>query len=257
MMKIRLLLASAAASLLALAGTASADGLYNGGPPIGYAEPFRWTGCYAGGNFGGAWASKALTDPVQLVQDQILGAPSTTGVTTVNTNPTGFVFGGQIGCDYQFASNWVIGVEGGASATTLKGSSTVSLPLGNPGDQANVTARADILPSITGRLGYAVDTWLLYAKGGAAWAGDSYSVAGTFQGTPFNFQGLGLRTGWTVGAGIEKSIRQHWSVRLEYDYFDFGHANVLMSDNNLALSGNVDAKQTVQTVRFGLNFHPW
>jgi outer membrane immunogenic protein len=256
-MKIRLLLASAAGSLLALAGAASADGLYTGGPPIAYGDPFRWTGCYAGGNFGGAWASKALTDPVQLVQDQILGAPATTGVTTVTTHPTGLVFGGQIGCDYQFTSNWVIGVEGGAAATTLKGSANAPLALGNPGDQAGVTARADILPSITGRLGYAWDRWLLYAKGGVAWAGDSYSVAGAFQGTPFNFQGLDLRTGWTVGGGVEKAIWQHWSVKLEYDYFDFGHANIAMFENNLGLTGPIDAKQTVQTLRLGLNFHPW
>jgi len=31
----------------------------------------------------------------------------------------------------------------------------------------------------------------------------------------------------------------------------------LMSDSNLSLSGPVDIKQTIQTVKLGLNFHMW
>ena len=62
----------------------------------------------------------------------------------------------------------------------------LALPLGNPGEQEGVTARSDFIPSFTGRLGYALDTWLFYAKGGYARIGDSYSVVGTFTGTAFN-----------------------------------------------------------------------
>ena len=76
-------------------------------------------------------------------------------------------------------------------------------------------------------------------------------------GNPFNFQGLDFRTGWTVGAGVEWAIWEYWSVKLEYDYYDFGRGTVQMSDNVLVLSGPVDVKQTVQSVRLGLNFHVW
>jgi outer membrane immunogenic protein len=252
-MKRRLLLGSAASSLLALAHPAWADGPYIGAAPaVEYAEPFRWAGCYGGIHLGGAWASKSATDPVALVQ----GAPSPTGVATVNPNPDGFIIGGQIGCDYQFPSRWVIGLEGAVSASTIKGSVTTALPLGNPGEQANVRASVDLIPSITGRVGYAWDRWLLYAKGGVAWASDSYSVVGNFTGAPFDFTGNGLRTGWTVGAGVEKAIWDHWSVRLEYDYYDFGSSSIAMVDNVSGASGALDVKQTVQAVRFGLNFHP-
>jgi outer membrane immunogenic protein len=48
-----------------------------------------------------------------------------------------------------------------------------------------------------------------------------------------------------------------WSVRLEYDFYDFGHSNVLMSDSVNVLSGSVDVKQTVQMVKLGVNFHVW
>jgi opacity protein-like surface antigen len=258
----RLLLAGAVLAQVSLCRPVSADGVY--APPVPppslpLAE-FRWTGCYGGLHLGGAWASRDLTDPVQLVQDQISGAPVTTGVTTVTTSPSGWLIGGQIGCDYQFASHWVVGAEAAASATSLKGNSVVGLPAGNPGELEGVTARSDFIPTFTGRLGYAWDTWLLYAKGGYARISDSYSLVGTFKTSPFNFQGLDFSSGWTVGAGLEKALWGPWSVRLEYDYYDFGHRSVLMTDStNFAspLSGPMDAKQTIQSVRLGLNFHPW
>ena len=88
-----------------------------------YVDPrFSWTGCYVGGHVGGGMGRKDMTDPVQLVQDSLIAPGTTTGVTTVTTSPTGAVIGGQIGCDYQFSSNFVIGIEGTASGTTMRGS---------------------------------------------------------------------------------------------------------------------------------------
>jgi len=115
--------------------------------------PFAWTGCYGGAHVGGGWASKAITDPVQLVQDSLSGAPVTAGVTTANVSPTGFVGGGQVGCDYQFTPTWVVGIEGAASGATLKGSTSVGLPFGFAGEAASVTGRMDLLPSLTARFG--------------------------------------------------------------------------------------------------------
>jgi opacity protein-like surface antigen len=219
-------------------------------PPI-----FSWTGCYLGAHVGGGWARKDVTDPVQLVQDTLSGGPVTAGVTTVSVSPTGVVVGGQIGCDYQFAPSWVVGVEGAASGSTMKGSTNVTLPVS--GDTALVTARTDFIASATARFGYAADRWLFYVKGGAAWAGDKYDVTGSFTGTPFGFEGLDQRLGWVVGGGIDWAFYHHWSLVLEYDYYQFGHHSVLMSDPVNAVSGPVDFKQSVQIAKLGLNFHMW
>src|ERR1700732_5524611 len=101
---------------------------------VPYVPPrFSWTSCYVGGHLGGGRATKDMTDPVQLVQDSFLGAGSLTGITTVSTTPTGAVIGGQIGCDYQFASNVVIGIEGSASGSTRGGGTDAGLPRGNAG----------------------------------------------------------------------------------------------------------------------------
>ena len=63
-----------------------------------------------------------------------------------------------------------------------KGSTSVGLPLGLPGEAASVTGAMDLLTSLTARFGYAADRWLFYVKGGVAWASDSYSATGTFAG---------------------------------------------------------------------------
>ena len=218
-----------------------------------FAARFSWTGCYLGAHVGGAWERKDATDPVLLVQDGILGPGNTAGTTTVRVNSTGPMYGGQIGCDYQFAPSWVVGVEGAVSAGALRGSTVVPLPA-NAGDTANVTVRTDFIPSLTGRLGYAFDQWLFYGRGGVAWTNDKYSVTGVFTGVPFDAEGLGMRTGWTAGAGVEWAFTNDWSARLEYDYYDFGHSNVLMSDATNGFASIVTYRQSAQMVKLGLNF---
>src|SRR3974390_381815 len=138
----KILLAKAAVLAVILAGPAMAADL-----PLKAEVPvvprFSWTGCYVGLHAGGARASKAGTDPVLLVQDTLLAPGTTTGITTVTTTPTGAVVGGEIGCDYQFAGNVVVGVEGTASGSTMRGSALVGLPA--TGDIALVQANTDFL----------------------------------------------------------------------------------------------------------------
>jgi outer membrane immunogenic protein len=220
--------------------------------------PFSWTGCYLGGHIGGGRGSKAMTDPVQLVQDTLSGIPITTGVTTVTTTPTGAVIGGEIGCDYQFANNVVIGIEGTASGTTMRGSAVVGLPAGVAGDLALVQSTNDFLSSVTGRIGYAFDTVLLYGRGGVAVAGDKYDVSGNFADFgQFHFQGADNRVGWIVGAGVDWAFTRHWSMNAEYDYYRFGSGGILMTDQFSGFTGIVDVKQNVQVIKVGFNFHIW
>src|SRR5262249_56397226 len=90
---------------------------------------------------------------------------------SVSGDTSGVIGGGQLGCNYQFAPNWVIGIEGDGSAADIKGDATATV-LGITG---TAHARTDWIASATGRVGWAADHWLIYAKGGAAWAGDNYS----------------------------------------------------------------------------------
>jgi opacity protein-like surface antigen len=255
------LFVQAAALLLMLMGSALAADLPLKAEPV--APRFSWTGCYLGAHVGGGRGSKDMTDPVALVQDTLNGTPVTAGITTVTTNPTGAVIGGEIGCDYQFAGNAVIGIEGTASGTTMRGSSFVGLPsataAGFPSEFALVQANNDFLASVTGRIGYAFDTVLLYGRGGFAVAGDKYDVSGgDFAGLgPFHFQGADNRYGWVVGGGVDWAFTPHWSMNVEYDFYHFGSGGILMTDQFSSLTGVVDVKQTVQVIKVGFNFHIW
>ena len=229
-----------------------------------FAQRFTWTGCYIGMHAGGAWKDNSVTDPVLLVQDNVnLGGPGfTTGPTTATVNEKGIVVGGQLGCDYQLPSNFVFGVEGSASGSTMKGDRLIALR-DSPPDTEFLTIKTDFIPAFTGRVGYAFDTWLFYAKGGMAWANSKYSLTGAFTGggatvpgIPFDFEGLGSRLGWTAGAGVEWAFAQDWSARLEYDYYDFGTHTATMNDVNNG-SGPLNFKTTMQTVKLGVNFHVW
>ena len=131
-------------------------------------RPFTWTGCYAGAQAGGGWGQKDVTDTAGIV------APIT-GFTAVNLGVSGYMLGGQIGCDYQFTSNWTLGVEGAATGGNIGGSTAVAVP----GDNATFKQTTDFLSSATARVGYAWDHWLLYAKGGAAWAGATDTARST------------------------------------------------------------------------------
>src|SRR6266496_6512485 len=104
---------------------------------------FSWTGCYIGGHIGGGLARKAVAAP------ELAPGISFTG------NTIGFLGGGQVGCNYQFAPNLVIGIEGDGSAADIKGDATTTV-LGITG---TAHAKTDWIASLTGRLGWAWDRW--------------------------------------------------------------------------------------------------
>jgi outer membrane immunogenic protein len=253
----KLLLAGAALPMLSnIAGSALAADmpLFVAPVPI-----FSWTSCFLGAHIGGAWARDSFTDPAALVENSVLGTVVPPGA-TVGVSSNGLIIGGQMGCDYQFGfSPWVLGAEGAVSGANLRGNTNLALPLGSPGDIATVTAKTDFLSSVTARFGYALGNWLFYVRAGGAWAGDKYSITGTFvpTATAFGFEAVDNCFGWTAGGGVEWAFAQVWSARLEYDYYELGHRSALMTDAINGLSGVLTVNQSVQTVKLGVSFHMW
>jgi outer membrane immunogenic protein len=219
--------------------------------PIAAPVPhFSWTGCYVGAHVGGGWGQKDFTDEF-FTTDFFGQVPS-----SPTANTSGWLAGGQVGCDYQFATTWVVGVEGAGSWANIRGSSDPFFS-----GKAVFNAQTKWIATATGRLGYASDRWLIYAKGGAAWAGDNYQVPGTFAGVPFNYSGSETRSGWTIGAGVEWAFWQNWSAKVEYAYYDFGTRSLNLIDPGVVGTGlgpdSSSIKQRIQTVTLGINYHFW
>lgn len=184
------------------------------------AAAFTWTGFYVGGNVG--WGLYHFTS---------------TNVATVNSTNfpagysssadlDGFLGGAQVGYDWQFAPNWLVGVGGDFDWADIKGDENNSGVL-NPLVVSHIHSSITWLATATAHLGYVLDNnWLLYAKGGGAWEhtktdSNTTNPAGVIVTT---ISGDHARSGWTAGGGAEYRFARNWSALLEYDYVDFGTA---------------------------------
>jgi outer membrane immunogenic protein len=178
---------------------------------------YSWTGCYIGGNIGGGWARTSQT---QIGQNSPAGVfVASPGFNYGSSTGSDFVGGGQIGCDYQFANNWVIGIQGMYDYARIDSSHIIPA---FPAFTSN--ARVKDLYTVTGRLGYLFTPQLLgYVKGGGAWTSVDYVINGNVPVFFNSENAFGVnRSGWTVGAGLEWMFAPGWSVFGEFNYMDFG-----------------------------------
>ena len=104
--------------------------------------------------------------------------------------------------------------------------------------------------TFTGRLGYVLGNWVLYARGGAAWINATYGLAfaQAFPGGSVT----DTRVGYDLGLGAEWMFVPGWSAKIEYDYLGFGNH----SYNFAGVGTTVDTQ--VQLVKVGVNYqlHP-
>jgi outer membrane immunogenic protein len=159
MKKITGMLASAA--ILAAAGSASAADMSFQNRPIMPAAPaFSWTAATPAPKAGSGQATR--NGRTSIPPGDIDG---NFGGNTANTDMSGALWGGQIGCDYQggqwfLGGSWVLGVQGMLAGSTVTGTNQ---------DQFNATwalrDRIDRVSSVTGRLGTTIaDRTLVYCK---------------------------------------------------------------------------------------------
>jgi outer membrane immunogenic protein len=223
----KILLGSAAVVLFA-APALAADlpaRTYSKAPPA-YTAPavvYNWTGFYIGGHVGGAFA----------------------GSNNISNDDGRFMGGVQVGADYQFANNWVIGLE--AQYSWLPRSDNGVLL---PGSGSFVTQDTGGLGSVTGRLGYTWGPALLYAKGGYAYRDSDLSVAIAGVSQPFAASG-NRRDGYTVGGGLEYMFAPNWSAKVEYQYYKFDNTNFTAGAPDLVGSS---FRNDEHTVKAGLNY---
>jgi outer membrane immunogenic protein len=214
------------ATVPALAADLGARPYYNKAPT--YAAPiYNWTGFYIGGHVGGAFSSDNNFN----------------GLVTGNNNSGRFLGGLQGGADYQFAPNWVAGLEGQYS--WLGNNGGVIFPGGYL-----YTNNQRGLGSVTGRVGYTWGPGLLYVKGGYAYSDNNETL--TLGGVPAAFTlDRGHSNGYTVGAGLEYMFAQNWSAKVEYQYYNFGSTR-FVTPGPLVPFGSFTNDD--HTVKVGLNY---
>jgi outer membrane immunogenic protein len=177
-------------------------------PPPPAVALYSWTGCYIGGNIGGARVRGGGWEDTRF------------GLSFGDGGGDGrFIAGGQVGCNYQF-DRFVIGAEwdadwtGGGNGRNF----AATLPNGN-NIVASSSGGSAYVSTLAARFGFAFDRVFLYGKAGIGWLGASgdVAIANLTTGDVIALSGSGSRTGWVFGAGIEWGFADNWSVKFEYD----------------------------------------
>jgi outer membrane immunogenic protein len=200
---------------------------YTKAPAYAPSPIYNWTGFYIGGHIGGAF-----------------NGSNGFGGTSDNSNGR-FLGGVQVGGDYQFAPNWVVGIEGQYSWVGSNNTNVAFVPAGNT---YNLNQKG--IASVTGRIGYTWGPALLYVKGGYAYSDYSESLVSTATGAAVPFAAGTTHDGYTVGAGLEYLFTQNWSGKIEYQYYDFGKTTFTAPGTLAGLSSRNDE----HTVKAGLNY---
>lgn len=193
---------------------------------------FDWTGLYIGAHagYGRAPANAVLTDPFL-------------NTTATSSTLSGMIGGVQAGYNMQLPSGLLFGVEADLTFPNYLISGSIVALLATPRSQ--VVEHMDYVGTVRGRLGYASGHWLLYATGGFAYAGESFSNTPPIGDEE---KRLNLRLGWAAGAGVEYAFAPHWSLKLEYLYNRFENANI-----RLASGTQYSSTLDFQSIRVGLN----
>jgi outer membrane immunogenic protein len=242
-----------------------------------------WQGLYFGVHGGGAWGTAKVHDHFDYNGD-----PDMYG----NAKSTSGIVGGQAGYNVQ-QGNLVFGIEGdiGYLGISAQGADKycADAPTCSHSNTHNISGKydtsGDLYGDLTGRLGYATNRVLFYGKGGVAFLNadlkthyDGNTVGNLYPGgtVPFDFDHSETLVGWTIGAGAEVAINPSWSVKAEYQHFDFGsmsndygQCQKVMNWKSAAcpagggyggnsgtanLKGTTDTSIAVDTVKLGLNY---
>jgi len=237
---------------------------------------FNWTGFYAGlnGGFGGGVARPAYD---LSAAPAIGGYPGFTSTDNQIHRLGGSFAGGQVGYNYQFRNNVVLGVESDFQWSDVRASNrsdsavvfdlTSQFPI-NALTATDMTIRQNWFGTTRLRAGYQfADRFLAYVTGGVAYSGftaSNWGVGTELSPFPIVFShtsgaATSTRIGWTAGAGVEYALSNHLSVKSEYLYSEY--SGFIAPYLNTALSTPAETSGTFSTgtlgihlIRAGLNY---
>jgi outer membrane immunogenic protein len=233
-------------------------------------------------NAGGGWQTATIDNSVLSnsfnTGSAIVPAFNAAIPRQFNTHPSGFIGGGQIGYNYQFAPNWVAGLEADFQGANIKSTaSATNAALDVAGGLLTVAGTGsqeiDWFGTLRGRLGWLpVDPLLVYATGGLAYGHVQTDVSflgvRSPNGNPLLASANGssaisqsdTRAGWTLGGGLEWMFAPRWTVKAEYLHYDLGtetlNQTLVLNSSVGFISANIQSASHYRgdIVRAGLNY---
>lgn len=211
-----------AAALLASGAAVAADLPNRNKAPVMpvVAPAFTWTGVYLGLNAGYGFSSI-----------------SKAGV--YFNDKQSFVGGGQVGYNYQFAPNLVLGIEADLQTADLRASANA---VGVNAKLAGSKNGVEWFGTLRPRVGFAADRALFYVTGGLAYGEQKLTVPALGSGSATN-------AGYTVGGGVEYAFTNNITGKVEGLYVDLMDHNYIPRTPVYTKSGS-----EFGVVRAGVNY---
>ena len=191
-----------------------------------------WTGCYVGVGGGYGMYNQDISADTS---DFFTGG----GTATVTLGGRGWFGTGQVGCDYQFAPQWVIGAFGDYDLSDITGH------VFDVNDEKLSSSWA-----VGGRVGYVIMPNLLgYVSGGYTQA---HFDAITCAGCSTNLIDAHTYSGWFLGSGYEYGLT--WASpnlfwKTEYRFSSYNKDTLPVSCDGTC---TLDSQKWVQTIRSAL-----
>ncbi len=248
--------------------------------PVAAPAP-NWTGWYGGVNVGGGWTNTdvgySANDPLTAIVFGLAPLPARGD----SVNAAGALGGLQLGYNYQFQRNWVVGLETDFQFSGIRGSGSTTYNVNAGQFITHVNQNIEYFGTVRARLGYLpTDQLLVYATGGFAYAQLNNAVSTSAAGAATNanlpvggvvysvncnpgdacFASSSNRVspGWTVGGGLEYAFWQNWSLKGEYLFARFQDsltpAAVTVTPGAVASTYNAKVTTDLNIVRLGLNY---
>jgi outer membrane immunogenic protein len=228
------------AALIATIGVANAADLpakYPVKAPPAAAPSWDWSGFYLGAYWGNSLSQSNASTPHPIAIGPVSG--------TVDINDGGWTGGGTAGANWQFAPNWLVGVEGdfgklGGTRLFQEFNDTTTL----------VGSKASWYATARGRFGYVTGPGLIYVTAGGGWV----HVTDTFGLTTAPTQTSTTTSGAALGGGIEVKLSRNWTAKTEYIYIAGGGDHTFAS-NPFGVAGNATTfSHNFQVIKSGLNY---
>jgi opacity protein-like surface antigen len=233
----------------------------------------NWSGVYVGaigGAQGGHGSMYFLSSSTSIPGLNFPG----TGGSGSDMRPSGPLGGGTVGYNVQ-SGQLVYGIEGDLAWTGAQSSKQCQplfpplVPVNNSLFQTTCHDDIDWTATVAGRLGWAVSPHtLLYGKAGVAIAGERFSETcnlGPLNGTQgggfvqncVNAAGAYVNAasasatalGLVLGYGTEFALTRNWSAKAEFDWLEFGHKSVTLSDGTA-----INTYQRAAQAKLGVNY---
>ncbi|RYE48647.1 MAG: porin family protein [Hyphomicrobiales bacterium] len=237
--------------------------------------PTDWSGFYAG-VYGGYGIDKlpgtSSSSQVPFVQGEN-NEPLFATVEETFDGVDSFLGGIRGGWNYQHGG-FVMGVESALTFGSFTRTSTANIYFNYEEDPPSSVEQSfasvfetNAIATFEGRLGVAVDNWLLYGKGGVAVAYGATDASGLFTlvdgdepennlELPASASTAGLLFGASIGVGAEVLVTDSISVGAEYNYLSLPAQELTLLTGGI--SGQADASQGpigIHTLKAGINYH--